>query len=56
MVAVDGKQVRDPDSMRTLIVALAPGKQITLKLKRGQSDLELPVQVGKRPKAQRSLE
>jgi len=56
VVAVDGKQVRDPDSMRTLIVALAPGKQITLKLKRGQSELELPVQVGKRPKAQRSLE
>jgi len=56
VVAVDGKQVRDPDSMRTLIVALAPGKQITLKLKRGQSELELPVQVGKRPKAQRSPE
>ena len=56
VVALDGTQVRDPDSMRTLIVALAPGKQITLKLKRGQSELELPVQVGKRPKAQRSLE
>jgi serine protease DegQ len=56
VLTVDGKQVRDPDSMRTLIVTLAPGKQITLKLKRGQNELELPVQVGKRPKAQRSLE
>jgi Do/DeqQ family serine protease len=56
VLTVDGKQVRDPDSMRTLIVALAPGKQITLMLKRGQSELELPVQVGKRPKPQRSLE
>jgi len=56
VLTLDGKQVRDPDSMRTLIVALVPGKQITLKLKRGQSELELPVQVGKRPKAQRSLE
>jgi len=56
VLTVDAKQVSDPDSMRTLIVALAPGKQITLKLKRGQSELELPLQVGKRPKAQRSLE
>ena len=56
VLTVDAKQVSDPDSMRTLIVALAPGKQITLKLKRGQSELELPLQVGKRPKVQRSLE
>jgi Do/DeqQ family serine protease len=56
LTAVDGKQVKDPDSTRTLIVALAPGKQVTLKLKRGQSDLELPVQVGKRPKPQRAPE
>jgi Do/DeqQ family serine protease len=53
VLMVDGKQVRDPDSTRSLIVALAPGKQITLKLKRGHGELELPVQVGKRPKAQR---
>ena len=53
---LDGKQVTDPDSMRTLIVALVPGKQITLKLKRGPNELELPLQVGKRPKAQRSPE
>jgi Do/DeqQ family serine protease len=56
VLMVDGKQVEDPDSMRTLIVALAPGKRITLKLKRGKSEIELPVNVGKRPKVQRSLE
>jgi len=56
VVAVDGKQVRDPDSMRGLIVALAPGKQITLKLKRSGGEIELAVQVGKRPKAQAALE
>jgi Do/DeqQ family serine protease len=56
VVALDGNPVRDPDSMRGLIVALAPGKQITLKLKRSGGELELPVQVGKRPKAQRALE
>ena len=49
VVAVDGKQVRDPDSMRNLIVALVPGKQTTLNLKRGQTELELQVQIGKRP-------
>jgi len=49
VVTVDGKQVRDPDSMRNLIVALVPGKQTTLKLKRGRNELELQVQVGKRP-------
>ena len=56
VVAVDGKQVRDPDSMRNLIVALVPGKQATLKLKRGQGELELQVQVGKRPGVRRPRE
>jgi len=56
VVTVDGKQVRDPDSMRNLIVALAPGKQATLKLKRGQAALEVQVQVGKRPGVKRSRE
>ena len=53
---VDGKQAKDPDSMRNLIVALMPGKQATLKLKRGQNELELQVQVGKRPGVKRSRE
>jgi Do/DeqQ family serine protease len=56
VLTVDGKPVTDPDSARTLIVALAPGKQVALKLKRGQGELELPVQVGKRPKPQRPPE
>ena len=56
VVTVDGKQVKDPDSMRNLIVALVPGKQTTLKMKRGQNELELQVQVGKRPGAKRSRE
>jgi len=53
---VEGKQAKDPDSMRNLIVALTPGKQATLKLKRGQNDLELQVKVGKRPGAKRAIE
>jgi serine protease DegQ len=56
VLTVDGKPARDPDSMRGLIVALAPGQQIRFKLKRDQHELELPVQVGKRPKMQPALE
>ena len=55
VVTVDGKQARDPDEMRNLIVALVPGKQTTLGLKRGQSNLELQVNVGKRPSPPRAL-
>lgn len=56
VVTVDGTPVRDPDSMRNLIVALVPGKQAALKLKRGQGELELQVQVGKRPGVRRPRE
>jgi serine protease DegQ len=56
VVAVDGKQVRDPDSLRNMIVALVPGRQTTLKLKRGRNELELQVQVGKRPGMKQSRE
>jgi serine protease DegQ len=50
VLAVNGKQVNDPDSMRGLIVAIAPGRQVKIKLKRGQRELQLAVHVGKRPK------
>ncbi len=49
VLSVGGKPVRDPDSMRNLIVALTPGKQTTLGVKRGQGNLEMQVTVGKRP-------
>ena len=56
VVAVEGKQATDPESMRNLIVALVPGKQTALKVKRGQNELELQVQVGKRPGVKRLRE
>ena len=56
VLTVDGKPVRDPDSVRNLIVALVPGKQTTLGLKRGQKGLDLRVEVGKRPGAPRQDE
>jgi serine protease DegQ len=56
IMTVNGNQAKDPDSMRSLIVALTPGKQAALKLKRGRDDMELQVTVGKRPEARRALE
>ena len=56
VMIVDGQQAKDPDTMRNLIVALIPGKQVMLKLKRGQNDLELQIKIGKRPEAKRVRE
>ncbi|MEK7435594.1 MAG: Do family serine endopeptidase [Pseudomonadota bacterium] len=56
VLSVDGKPVRDPEAMRNLIVALAPGNQTALTLKRGQESMELKVGVGKRPGIPRPAE
>ena len=56
VITVDGKPVPTPDAMRNLVVALAPGQQTTLGLKRGQKNLELHLKVGKRPSAPRVVE
>jgi Do/DeqQ family serine protease len=56
IMMVDGKQAKDPDSMRNLIVALTPGKVATLNVRRGQSEIELQVKAGKRPEAKRVVE
>ena len=56
VISVDGKPVPDPDSMRNLIVALAPGEKSKLGLRRGLNSLELQVKVGKRPSAPKVAE
>jgi serine protease DegQ len=53
LVAVDGKPVTDSASMLTLISAIAPGSNATLKVIRSQKTVELKVTVGKRPKTAR---
>ena len=50
LIAVNGKPVTDSSSMLTLIAALAPGNQATLKVVRDQKEVELQVTVGRRPK------
>jgi len=47
---VDGKQAKDPDSMRTLIVALTPGKEARLRLRRDGREFDLAITAGKRPR------
>jgi Do/DeqQ family serine protease len=56
VLTIDARPVSDPDAMRNLIVALAPGRQTVLGLRRGPDRLELQVQIGRRPSAPRQAE
>jgi serine protease DegQ len=52
LLAVNAKPVVNPEGMLNLVAALAPGSKARLKLRRGGSDLEVAVVVGRRPKLQ----
>jgi Do/DeqQ family serine protease len=52
LLSIQGKPVTDPNSMLNLVAALVPSKPASLKLRRGSKDLEVQVEVGKRPKQQ----
>ncbi len=49
LVAVEGKPVRDPSSMLNLVAALKPGNSATIKLRREQKEIDIQVEVGRRP-------
>jgi serine protease DegQ len=49
LLAVDGKAVRDPQSMLDLIAALKPDERIAFKLRRDKGLVEPQVRIGKRP-------
>ena len=53
LLSIEGKPVRDPAGMLNLVAALAPGRQATLKVRREQKELDLPVEVGRRPSQQK---
>jgi Do/DeqQ family serine protease len=53
LVAVEGKPVKDPNSMLNLVAALAPGKPASIRLRRDNKDIDVQVAVGKRPTQQR---
>ncbi len=53
LMAVQGKPVKDPAAMLNLVAALPPGKPATLQIRRRQADMQLTVEVGRRPAVQR---
>jgi serine protease DegQ len=53
LLAVDANPVLDSNSMLNLIAALEPGKDATLKILRNRNEMQIKVNVGKRPKPTR---
>jgi serine protease DegQ len=49
LTTIDGKPVKDPSSMLNLVAALIPGKTAAIRLRRKDKDLDLRVEVGRRP-------
>ena len=56
LIAVDGKPVADTTEMLNLIAQLSPGKKSKITVQRKQQESVIEVQVGKRPKPQRTEE
>ncbi len=49
LIAVDGKTVQDPKGMLELVAALPPGRKAEFRLRRATNEIELNVDVGRRP-------
>jgi Do/DeqQ family serine protease len=56
LVAVGGRPVKDPQGMLELIAGLTPGTTAPFRLRREAKDLEVAVNIGKRPPMQRNGE
>jgi len=52
LIAIEGKPVNDPNAMLNLVAALVPGKPASLRLRRDNKDIEIKIEVGKRPAQQ----
>jgi S1-C subfamily serine protease len=53
LIAIQGSQVKDPNSMLNLVAALVPGKPASIRLRRDNKDLDVQVAIGKRPMQQK---
>jgi len=53
LISIDGKAVTDPTAMLNIVATLTPGRSATVKIRREQKDVDLKVEVGKRPALQR---
>jgi serine protease Do len=49
VLAVNGSAVKDPDSMAGLVGKHKPDEKVTLKIKRGDQEMEIVATLGKRP-------
>lgn len=49
IVAVDGQSISDSNDLASAVAPLAPGKQVTLTIARGSSQLSIKVTLGERP-------
>jgi len=53
LISIDGKPVTDPTAMLNIVASLTPGRSAAAKIRREQKDVDLKVEVGKRPALQR---
>jgi serine protease DegQ len=53
LTAIDTKPVGSPTDMLNIVAGLAPGKTVNIRIRRDQKDVDIPVEVGKRPAPQR---
>ncbi len=53
LLEVDDQPVRDARAAMNIIAAIPPGNEITLKVLRAGSPVEMPVRIGERPKPRR---
>jgi serine protease Do len=49
LLAVSGKVIEDPEALMSAMQRTKPGQEVTLKVKRGDEELELKATLGKRP-------
>jgi len=53
LLSIDAKPIADPTAMLNVVAGLIPGKAVGVRVRRDQKEIDLQVEVGKRPPAQR---
>jgi len=53
LISIDGKAVTDPTAMLNIVASLTPGHSAAVRIRREQKDVDLKVEVGRRPALQR---
>ena len=53
LLSADSKSVTDPTAMLNIVAGLPPGRTVSVRVRRDQKEIELQVEVGKRPPPQR---